>query len=231
MRLDPARMTVRQRTVLGRGLRRAYRWISRVAAVGPDDDLGRRFAAFGDGTFLGFPQGSIFNEHKIRLGSGTMFGPDVTLTAGMVPGQEFGSDPVIEIGDRVNIGRGSFIVAHCSIVIGDDVTTGPGIYITDQNHSYADPEVPITLQWPIDDPVRVGSGCWLGTGCVILPGANIGRNVVVAANAVVGGDVPDNCVVAGAPARIVRRYTNGQWDPPLRRAPGTPPANWPGVSR
>ena len=57
---------------------------------------------------------------------------------------------------------------------------------------------------------RIGSGSWLGANVVVLPGAQIGEHVVVAAGAVVRGDIPDHCVVAGVPARIVRRWVDGQ---------------------
>jgi acyl-[acyl carrier protein]--UDP-N-acetylglucosamine O-acyltransferase len=107
------------------------------------------------------------------------------------------------------IGRGSHIVAHQRISIGDDVYTGPYVYITDQNHSYADPELPIGRQWPVNSPVSIGSGTWLGTGVIVLPGAVIGRNVVVAAGSVVRGTIPDHCVIAGTPARVVRGYWPG----------------------
>ena len=65
------------------------------------------------------------------------------------------------------------------------------------------------LQWPSDDPVLIGTGSWLGTGVVVLPGSRLGRNVVVGAGAVVRGTFPDHCVIAGVPARIVRRYVPG----------------------
>jgi len=133
----------------------------------------------------------------------------VSLSAGMVPGQDLGPVPVLRIGDRCVIGRGSHIVAHHSLVIGDDVFTGPYVYITDQNHGYADPEAPIGRQMPRNASVRIGSGSWLGAGAMVLPGACIGRNVVVAAGSVVRGTVPDRCVVAGVPARIVRQYVPG----------------------
>jgi acetyltransferase-like isoleucine patch superfamily enzyme len=124
---------------------------------------------------------------------------------------------VLRIGDRCVIGRGSHIIAHHSIDIGDDVYTGPYVYITDQNHSYADPDQPIGGQWPVNSAVRIGAGSWLGTGAIILPGSTIGRNVVVAAGAVVRGEVPDQCVVAGIPARVVRQYVAGSgWE--ARRA-------------
>ena len=95
-------------------------------------------------------------------------------------------------------------------MIGDDVFTGPYVYITDQNHGYADPDEPIGRQLPRNAAVRIGSGSWLGAGAIVLPGACIGRNVVVAAGSVVRGTVPDRCVVAGVPARIVRRVRAGR---------------------
>ncbi len=93
--------------------------------------------------------------------------------------------------------------------------------LTDQNHGYADPEVPIGRQLPRNAAVRIGSGSWLGAGVVVLPGACIGRNVVIAAGSVVRGAVPDRCVAAGVPARVVRAYQPGHdWSPP----PSSPPA-------
>jgi acetyltransferase-like isoleucine patch superfamily enzyme len=57
--------------------------------------------------------------------------------------------------------------------------------------------------------VVVGAGSWVGHGAIILPGTTIGRNVVVAAGAVVRGSVEDYAVVGGAPARVLRRYEPG----------------------
>ncbi len=124
----------------------------------------------------------------------------------MVVDQIMATDPVIRIGDGCVIGRGTAIVGHLDIDIGDQVYTGMNVYITDQNHTYLDLDCPIGVQNPKDEAVKIGSGSWIGTGAVILPGSVIGRNVVVAANAVVRGEFPDHCVVAGVPARIVRRH-------------------------
>jgi acetyltransferase-like isoleucine patch superfamily enzyme len=139
-----------------------------------------------------------------------MIGPGVSLTAGMTPGQHMVTDPVVVIGDRTVIGRGSHIVGHLSIEIGDDVQTGPYVYITDQNHAYQDPDMPIGRQWPNDAPVRIGSGSWLGAGAIVLPGSSIGRNVVVGAGSVVTGQLPDFSVAVGSPARVVKRYLPGR---------------------
>jgi len=54
--------------------------------------------------------------------------------------------------------------------------------------------------------VSIGDGSWLGHGVVVLPGARIGRHVVVGANSVVTGEIPDRSVAVGAPARVVRRH-------------------------
>ncbi len=195
-------------------LQDAWDWAAVAGSVGPGSPRGRRFGAFGAGSMLAFPPGAVFNEASIHIGEGTLVGPGVSLTAGMAPGQQMVSSPVVRIGDRCVIGRGSHIVAHESVVIEDDVWTGPYVYITDQNHGYEDPGTPIGSQLPTNRPVRIGAGSWLGAGAIILPGADIGRNVVVAAGSVVRGQIPDRCVVAGVPARIVREHTKEGWQPP-----------------
>jgi len=152
----------------------------------------------------------MYNEHHICIGSDTIIGPYTAITAGIAEGQTLLSDPVVRIGDRCLIGRGSHIVGHWHIELGDDIQTGPYVYITDQNHSYQDPDTPIGIQTPVEAEVRIGSGSWLGANVVVLPGTTIGKHVVVAAGAVVRGRIPDHCVVAGVPARVVRRYVEGR---------------------
>ncbi len=186
-----------------------WRWITRHGAVGPGDAPAERFGSFGAGSCLAFPPGAVFGERWIHIGRDTLVGPEVSLSAGMVPGQQMVTDPVVRIGDRCMIGRGSHIVGHFSIEIGDDVYTGPYIYVTDQNHGYEEVDEVVHAQWPHDVPVRIGTGSWIGTGVVILPGTTLGRNVVVGAGAVVRGIFPDHSVVAGVPARVVRRYVPG----------------------
>src|SRR5258708_658105 len=201
----------------------AWRWIQQTGTVTRETAAGRKFAAFGPGSLIAFPTGSIYGERWIKVGAGTMIGEQASICAGMAPGQDLGPDPVLRIGDRCVIGRGSHIVAHHSIDIGDDVFTGPYVYVTDQNHSYADPDLPIGRQWPVNAPVRIGAGTWLGTGVIVLPGSVIGRNVVVAAGAVVRGVIADRCVVAGVPARGVKDFDPGTGWARSRGGVGGPP--------
>ena len=185
-------------------LHRVLAQVRRYGAIGPRSRRGRRFGAFGDGSMIAFPPAALMNEHYIHIGASTMIGPHVTLSAGMAPGQRCVTDPVVRIGDRCLIGRGSGVVGHLSIVIEDDVWTGHHVYVTDQNHGYDDPTLPISRQSMPERPVRIGAGSWLGHGTVVLPGADIGRHVVVGANSVVTGALPDHCVAAGNPARVVK---------------------------
>lgn len=129
----------------------------------------------------------------------------------MVPGQECITNPVVTIGDRCLIGRGSGIVGHFSIEIGDDVWTGHNVYITDQNHGYEDVSLPISKQSQPERAVKIGSGSWLGYGSVVLPGVTIGEHCVIGANSVVTRDVPSYSVAVGVPARVIKRYINGSW--------------------
>jgi acetyltransferase-like isoleucine patch superfamily enzyme len=182
------------------------------AAIGPDDSRGRRFGSFGERSIIMWPPVTIFNEQYIHIGSHTMIGPGVALSAGMVPGQECISDRVVVIGDRCLIGRNSGIVGHFSVEIGNDVWTGHHVYVTDQNHGYEDPTRPISLQTQPERAVRIGDGSWIGHGAVILPGVTIGRHVVVGANSVVTSDIPDFSVAVGSPARVIRQLRDGKWE-------------------
>jgi acetyltransferase-like isoleucine patch superfamily enzyme len=196
----------RRHDVVGAGIRRAWSTIARWGAIGPESADGRRFGTFGSGSIVCFPVNTIFNERYIYIGCNTMIGPHVTLSAGMVPDQKCLSDPVVRIGDRCLIGKGSGIVGHFSIDIGNDVWTGHHVYITDQNHGYEDVDRPISAQTMPERPVSIGDGSWIGHGTVVLPGAQIGRHVTVGANSVVTGVLPDFCVAVGNPARVIRRY-------------------------
>jgi serine acetyltransferase len=199
----------RRRALIAGVVQNAWRRVQQAGTITAESPAGRRFSAFGAHSLMAFPTGAVYGERWIEVGDQCMIAELVTLCAGMAPGLDLGPDPVLRLGDRCVIGRGSHIVAHHSIEIGDDVFTGPYVYITDQNHSYADVDVPVGRQWPVNSSVRIGAGTWLGTGAVILPGANIGRNVVVAAGAVVRGTVPDYAVVGGVPAKVVREYVPG----------------------
>ena len=220
----------RWRDVAADATHRLWRGLQWAGSVGPQDRVARRYQHFGDGTMLAFPPGDVFGEEHISLGDRTLLAAHVSLSVGMAPGQPLppgATSPVLRVGSRCSIGRASHIVAHRSVAIGDDVITGPHCYITDQNHVYADPDVPIKQQWPAEDPVEIGSGSWLGAGAIVLPGTRLGRNTVVGAGSVVRGEFPDHAVLVGSPAKVVRRHVDGSgWEPALRDLHIEPPEGW-----
>ncbi|MEU3164889.1 acyltransferase [Streptosporangium sp. NPDC006930] len=200
---------------MGSLVHRLWAAVRAAGTITPVSPAGYRFRRLGEGACLSFPPGAIFGEAWIEIGDHTLIGERVSISAGMGPGVDLGPDSIVRIGGSCSIGRGTHIVGHQSIDIGDDVFTGPYVYITDQNHVYDDPEAPIGRQWPRNNPVSIGSGSWLGTGAIILPGTRIGRQCVVAGGAVVRGEFPDHSVIAGIPAKVVRHYVPGQgWLPP-----------------
>ena len=77
----------------GEVVRWAWDGAVELGAIGPDRRRGRRFGAFGAGSVICFPPTAIVNERSIHIGAGTMIGPHVTLSAGMVPGQQLRARP------------------------------------------------------------------------------------------------------------------------------------------
>ena len=188
----------------------------RVAgAIAPGTRAAERFGSMGRGSVVGFPLSTLYGESSIHIGTDTMVSTWCTLAAGYGPDQSSRPPRALVIGDRCVIGLRSGIVAHESIEIGDDVWFGQEVYVTDANHGYQDPGTPIGRQLGAPEPVRIGSGTWIGHGAVVLPGTNIGCNVVVAAGSVVRGDIEDHAVIGGVPARVIRRYRPGVgWERP-----------------
>ena len=112
------------------------------------------------------------------------------------------------VGD-VTIGNHTRIGIHCTVIgpvcIGNNVNLAQGITVTALNHNFEDTTKRIDEQGISTKPVVIGDDVWIGANAVILPGVTIGRHVVVAAGAVVTKDVPDNCVVGGVPAKVIKQ--------------------------
>lgn len=125
-------------------------------------------------------------------------GPEVNVLPGFI----------CDNGANIHVGRKFLANYHVTILdiapvrIGDYVMIGPNTLITTVNH----PLSPAKRRDHIGQakPVTIGDDVWIGGSCTILPGVTIGSNVVVGAGAVVTHDVPDDSVVLGVPARVVR---------------------------
>jgi acetyltransferase-like isoleucine patch superfamily enzyme len=126
--------------------------------------------------------------------------------------------PELRIGDNVNIEQNVHLICHSRLTIGNDVSITGHCAIVDVTHPYADVHDPMKIGNRIldeDSFVEIGDGCFLGFGALIMPNVRIGKYCVIGAHSVVTKDVPDYSVVAGNPAKIVRRYdfSVGKWCP------------------
>ena len=109
----------------------------------------------------------------------------------------------VVIGDYTRIGIHNTIIGP--VTIGSHVNLAQGITITALNHNFEDKNKRIDEQGVSTKPVVIGDDVWIGANAVILPGVTIGKHAVVAAGAVVTTDVPDNTVVGGVPAKVIKK--------------------------
>lgn len=130
--------------------------------------------------------------------------------------EAFGSDNTIriKIGTRTVIQPFSHIASAQSIEIGDDCLFASHVYITDHDHDTRNPTVP-----PKDktllmcSSVKIGDRVWLGEKVSILKGVTIGDGVIIGAGSVVTKDIPELCIAAGIPAKVIKKWDaiNERW--------------------
>jgi maltose O-acetyltransferase len=109
----------------------------------------------------------------------------------------------ISIGNNSGIGRASHLSAISKIEIGDNVMIAEQLIIITANHSISGSKNMMDLPMVLS-PVKIGNNVWIGARVIILPGVNIGNNVVIASGAVVTKNFPSNCIIGGVPAKIIK---------------------------
>lgn len=162
----------------------------------------------------------ISNAQKITMGDDVTLGPGCLINpicrypgrfmSGLPDGVEPQTfEPSIVIGDRVSATGYLGLSAVQSVVIEDDVLIASHVFISDNSHGRASAHIPYKYQ-QLEDiaPVVIGRGSWLGEHAVIMPGVHVGEFSIVGANSVVTKDVPPRSIVVGAPARVVRQWSD-----------------------
>lgn len=140
----------------------------------------------------------IFKNGKINCKGRIIVNDDVMLYA----------KGILNIGEKFGINQYSRIVAHEQIDIGDNVTIGQFVSILDHDHRYTFEDENMQLDGYVTAPIKIGNNVWIADKCTILKGVTIGNNVVIGANTLVNKDVPNNVVVGGVPAKIIKVLKN-----------------------
>ncbi len=177
-----------------------WRWYERNSL--PWNRAAIHWEAMRRGAFIRWPvHGNVLEalrEGRLEIGADTLLEPGVWITA---PGRA-----------RVRIGAGTFLnlgvmVAALELVeIGDHCMFANGCFVTDADHRFLDPVLPVPWQgFSTKGPTRIGDNVWCGTNVTITSGVTVGERCVIGANSVVTRDLPAFSIAAGVPARVLRQ--------------------------
>ncbi len=178
--------------------------------------VGKGFYEFGTGIIIK-PILNTTNREFISIGKNVNIGSFSWIAVST----EFAGTPCTSnnrvrliIGDNTSIGNNAFIIANNYLKIGSNVIISNYVYISDHHHGFNDIHNPITQQSLTNgDSVVIGDNVFVGTKACILPNVRIGERSIIGAASVVTKDVPPYHIVAGNPAKKIKKYdfSIGRW--------------------
>ena len=146
-------------------------------------------------------------QKNVSIGNHTIIQSNSILGCWVKYGEQEFPNASITIGNECSIGEYNHITACNKITIGNGLLTGRYVIISDNSHGGLSMEdsiiKPVKRSLKSKGEVVIGNNVWLGDKVAVLAGVHIGNNVIVAANAVITKDIPDNCIVAGVPGKII----------------------------
>lgn len=142
------------------------------------------------------PKAEVEITSKLSIGRGSIVSSFTKIKS---------ADGPLRIGRNVEISNGCVISSFTAgTYIGDDCLIGPNCSILGNNYHYDRLDVPIRLQGKFSAKgIRIAENVWLGAGCVVLDGADIGAGCILTPNTVVSGRIPENSIVQGNPAKVI----------------------------
>jgi acetyltransferase-like isoleucine patch superfamily enzyme len=172
--------------------------------------LGKNISIINKGTFsLGarMPRGFLVSRKPCALemneNSKLVVNGFVTTGSGVII--SLGRNAVLEIGNDVSINSDSKLICYTNMKIGDGSTISWEVEIRD-----CDFHKIVRDDFVVSKPIEIGSNVWIGSRATVLKGVKIGNGAMIATGSVVTKDVPENCLVAGVPSRVIRR--NIKWE-------------------
>ncbi len=144
---------------------------------------------------------SCNNTEEVRHFLSEIIGSEIDDSTTIFPPFYVNFGKFIKVGKKVFINHACSFLDMGGIIIEDEVLIGPKVNLITENH----PTNPNDRQALITKPIIIKRKAWIGAGATILPGVTIGENSIVAAGAVVSKNVPDNTIVGGVPAKIIKK--------------------------
>ena len=140
---------------------------------------------------------SAMREGRLELGAQVLTEPGVWITVG--------PEATVSIGEGTFLNRDVMVAATDRVEIGAHCMFANGCFITDGNHRFDDPEMPVPWQgFTSKGPTVIGDNVWAGANVVFTSGVTVGERCVIGANSVVTTDIPPHSIAAGAPARVIK---------------------------
>ena len=145
----------------------------------------------------------VLNPERIFVGDWVGIGHGARLDAFTEHAGDY-YDGRIYIGDGTSIQPFIHLAAAGTLRIGRHVLVASRVFISDHNHTYANPTLSVGNQPLAVAPVAIEDFVWLGENVVVLPGVTIGHHAIIGANSVVTHDIPAYAIAVGAPARVIK---------------------------
>ena len=150
---------------------------------------------------------SVFTEFTgcppfdcLKIGDGTSIERDVTIWLS----PDDGAEPVLDLKERVFIGRNTYLGVYQPLSIGANTIIGAYCYLISGNHRYEERDIPIRDQGFTGAAIIIEADVWIGTHAVVLPGVTIGKGAIVAAGSIVRKDIPPYEIWGGVPAKFLK---------------------------
>ena len=172
----------------------------------------RIFQVYGRGSVIYSPM-LIRHPECIEIGNGVHIRDGLRMEA-ITKWSDQKFAPRLKIEDGVSIEQNTNITCADHLTIGKNTVISFDVTITDIDHAYEAIDVNILRQPLKVNKTTIGEYCFIGAGSKIFAGTTLGKQCIIAANSVVRGVFPDYSVIAGAPARAIKRYNmqTQQWE-------------------
>ncbi len=170
-----------------------------------------KFKNIGRGTYIDGNH-RISGYNRISIGNCCVLDKNLRMEAITQYSNETFS-PELIIGDNVIINQNFHCTCAERVIIGKGTSITANCGVFDIIHPYQDINENPRFSKILTKPVEIGEDCMIGMNSVILPGTTLGKHCVVGANSTVSGTFTDYCIIAGSPARVIKRYDleKGQW--------------------